>query len=74
MGAEALLIESVGALPISDSAERLAAFYHCTLGPRRMRVHEVSLHYGCEIGSLHFAIHPSRMAGPENARPKRKVQ
>jgi predicted enzyme related to lactoylglutathione lyase len=57
-----LLIESVGALLlISDDAERLAAFYRNALGlPVEDEVHDgVPLHYGCELGSLHFAIHPS---------------
>lgn len=55
-------IESVGALLlISDDAPRLADFYRNALGvPLRDEVHEgVPLHYGCEIGGIHFAIHPS---------------
>lgn len=57
-----MLVHSVGAiLLISDDAEKLAAFYREALGlPLEDEVHEgVPLHYGCEIGSVHFAIHPS---------------
>jgi len=57
-----MLVDSVGAiLLISDDAEKLAAFYREALGfPLEDEVHEgVPLHYGCEIGGIHFAIHPS---------------
>jgi predicted enzyme related to lactoylglutathione lyase len=57
-----VLVDSVGALLlISDDAEKLAAFYRDALGlPLEDELHEgVSLHYGCEIGEVHFAIHPS---------------
>src|SRR5262245_65297965 len=53
---------SVGAvLLISDDAGALAVFYRDALGlPLEEEVHEgVPLHYGCELGSVHFAIHPS---------------
>src|SRR6478752_3226688 len=55
-------VDSVGAvLLISDDAAGLAAFYRDALGlPLEDEVHEgVPLHYGCELGSVHFAIHPS---------------
>jgi predicted enzyme related to lactoylglutathione lyase len=61
-GGETVLVESVGALLlISDDAKRLAAFYRDALGfPLEDELHEdVPLHYGCEIGGVHFAIHPS---------------
>lgn len=57
-----MLVDSVGALLlISDDAEKLASFYRSALGFQlEEEVHEdVPLHYGCEIGGLHFAIHPS---------------
>ena len=57
-----MLIDSVGALLlISDDAAGLASFYRSALGlPLEDEVHEdVPLHYGCEIGGVHFAIHPS---------------
>src|SRR5262245_42522604 len=53
---------TVGALLlISDDAPTLAAFYRDALGlPLEDEVHEgVPLHYGCELGPVHFAIHPS---------------
>lgn len=57
-----MLVNSVGALLlISDDASRLAAFYRDVLGfPLEDERHDgVSLHFGCEIGGVHFAIHPS---------------
>lgn len=57
-----MLVDSVGALLlISDDAKKLAAFYRDALGlPLEDELHEgVPLHYGCEIGEVHFAIHPS---------------
>jgi uncharacterized glyoxalase superfamily protein PhnB len=61
-GGRAVSVDSVGALLlISDDAESLAAFYRDALGfPLEDEVHDgVPLHYGCEIGGVHFAIHPS---------------
>jgi predicted enzyme related to lactoylglutathione lyase len=55
-------IDAVGAiLLISDDAARLAAFYRDAAGfPLEAEVHDgVAAHYGCEIGGVHFAIHPS---------------
>jgi predicted enzyme related to lactoylglutathione lyase len=55
-------VDSVGAvLLISDDAAGLAAFYRDALAlPLEDELHEgVPLHYGCELGSVHFAIHPS---------------
>lgn len=57
-----MLIDSVGAiLLISPDARALADFYANALElPLEDEVHEgVPLHYGCEIGSVHFAIHPA---------------
>ena len=57
-----MLIDSVSAiLLISDNAERLADFYRSTLDlPLEDEIHDgTPLHYGCEIGAVHFAIHPS---------------
>ncbi len=55
-------VSSVGAiLLISQDAARLAEFYRSALGlPMVDEVHEgVPLHYACELGDVHFAIHPS---------------
>ncbi|MDY7103516.1 MAG: VOC family protein [Actinomycetota bacterium] len=55
-------VRAVGAiLLISDDAERLASFYRTAVGlPLEDERHEgVPLHYGCEIGPVHFAVHPS---------------
>jgi len=57
-----VLVDSIGALLlISDDARALADFYCDALGlPFEDERHEgVPLHYGCEIGGVHFAIHPS---------------
>jgi catechol 2,3-dioxygenase-like lactoylglutathione lyase family enzyme len=57
-----MVIDAVSALLlISDDAARLADFYRDALGfPLVDEVHEgVPVHYGCEIGGVHFAIHPS---------------
>jgi uncharacterized glyoxalase superfamily protein PhnB len=56
------MVDSFGAvLLISDDAARLADFYRTALGfSLTEEVHPgVPLHYGCELGGLHFAIHPS---------------
>ena len=57
-----MLVDSVSAiLLISDNAAELAAFYKSSLElPLMDEVHDgVPLHYGCKIGDVHFAIHPS---------------
>lgn len=57
-----MLIKSVSAiLLISDDAERLSAFYKSALDiPLKDERHDdLPLHYGCNIGDVHFAIHPS---------------
>ncbi len=48
-------------LLVSKDAERLASFYKNILGvPLEDEQHgEAKLHYGCELGDLHFAIHPT---------------
>jgi catechol 2,3-dioxygenase-like lactoylglutathione lyase family enzyme len=47
-------------LIVSDDAERLARFYRDQLGvPLRPEQHGETLqHWGCELGDVHFAIHP----------------
>jgi len=47
-------------LIVSDNAEHLAAFYRDKLGvPLRPEQHgETLLHWGCQLGDIHFAIHP----------------
>jgi catechol 2,3-dioxygenase-like lactoylglutathione lyase family enzyme len=57
-----MLINGVSAiLLISPNASELARFYRDTLGlPLEDEVHEgVPLHYACELGGVHFAIHPA---------------
>lgn len=48
------------ALLISKDASRLATFYRDVIGlPLEDEKHgDTELHYGCELGDLHFAIHP----------------
>lgn len=56
-----MLIRSVGAiLLISQDAPALKEFYSKALElPLEDEIHDgTPLHYGCEIGSVHFAIHP----------------
>jgi catechol 2,3-dioxygenase-like lactoylglutathione lyase family enzyme len=56
------MIKSVSAiLLISPDARRLAAFYRDVLGlGLKDEVHDgIPLHYGCELGDVHFAIHPA---------------
>lgn len=45
----------------SEDAARLAGFYRDVLGvPLEEERHDKGpLHYGCELGDVHFAIHPS---------------
>lgn len=47
-------------LIVSKNAPRLAAFYRDVLGfPLEDEKHgNTELHYGCEVGDIHFAIHP----------------
>lgn len=47
-------------LLISKEPDRLASFYRDVLGfPLLEECHgETEKHYGCELGDLHFAIHP----------------
>lgn len=48
-------------LLVSRQAERLATFYRDVLGiPLEDEQHcNTAKHYGCEMGDLHFAIHPT---------------
>lgn len=47
-------------LIVSRNPERLARFYRDVLGiPLEGEEHgEASVHYGCTLGDIHFAIHP----------------
>ncbi|MEL6893526.1 MAG: VOC family protein [Actinomycetota bacterium] len=57
-----MTVSSVYALLlISDDAESLATFYRDVVGlPITEERHDgIPLHYGCDLGSVHFAIHPS---------------
>jgi len=56
------LVKGVGAvLLISPDAGELAEFYREALGlSLEDEVHEgVPLHYACDLGGVHFAIHPA---------------
>ena len=56
------MIDGVSAiLLISPDAAALAHFYRDALGlPLEDEVHEgIPLHYACELGGVHFAIHPA---------------
>ncbi|HUO90514.1 MAG TPA: VOC family protein [Rhizomicrobium sp.] len=63
MGSETdAVIDGVSAiLLISRDAAQLREFYGSALGlPLQEERHEgVPLHYGCDLGGVHFAIHPS---------------
>jgi catechol 2,3-dioxygenase-like lactoylglutathione lyase family enzyme len=57
-----MLIDGVSAiLLISPNAKDLARFYRDVLAlPLEEEVHEgVPRHYACELGGVHFAIHPA---------------
>ena len=57
-----MLIEGIaGVLLISPEAKKLRDFYVDVLQlPLEDEVHDdVPLHYACELGSSHFAIHPA---------------
>ena len=46
-------------LILSPDPERLAAFYRDKLGiPLIAEEHGSGAHWGCELGDIHFAIHP----------------
>jgi predicted enzyme related to lactoylglutathione lyase len=49
-----------GVILVSESPEPLAAFYRDVLGiPLKTEEHEGTLlHWGCDLGDVHFAIHP----------------
>jgi catechol 2,3-dioxygenase-like lactoylglutathione lyase family enzyme len=50
-----------GILLVSSQPERLVAFYRDMLGlPLTAEIHEgAEPHWGCELGDVHFAIHPA---------------
>jgi catechol 2,3-dioxygenase-like lactoylglutathione lyase family enzyme len=50
-----------GVILVSPNAERLARFYRDVLGmPLVEEQHdETKPHWGCELGDMHFAIHPT---------------
>jgi catechol-2,3-dioxygenase len=57
-----MLIDGVTAiLLVSSNAKKLCEFYRATLGlPLEEEVHDgMPLHYGCDLGDVHFAIHPA---------------
>ena len=50
-----------GVILVSRQAERMVQFYRDVLGvPLAEEQHgETQLHWGCELGDVHFAIHPA---------------
>jgi catechol 2,3-dioxygenase-like lactoylglutathione lyase family enzyme len=54
----------------SRQADRLAAFYRDVLGlPLHEERHDSGpSHWGCELGDVHFAIHPAEDGGGDEAR------
>lgn len=59
-------------LLISPNVIRLAEFYRDSLGfPLKEEKHgETEVHYGCELGDVHFAIHPmENFEGGSETRP-----
>lgn len=61
------LIDDVTAiLLISRNAKRLASFYKAALGfPLEEERHDgMPLHYGYDLGDVHFAIHPAQGGWP----------
>lgn len=60
--AEALVTGVSALLLISPNAADLASFHRGVLDlPLAEEVHEgVLLHYACDLGGVHFAIHPSK--------------
>jgi len=67
-------IEFLSAILIySRNPERLAEFYRDVLGvPLEEEKHGTGpVHYGCELGDVHFAIHPSEDGLEETAREQR---
>lgn len=61
------MIDDVTAiLLVSPNAKKLCDFYKATLGlPLEEEVHDgMPLHYGCDLGDVHFAIHPANSGWP----------
>ncbi|HZK76194.1 MAG TPA: VOC family protein [Candidatus Kapabacteria bacterium] len=58
-------------LLVSKDAERLARFYRDVIGiPLEEEQHDdTAKHYGCELGDLHFAIHPMEDFASKVANP-----
>ena len=70
-----LLIDDVTAvLLVSTNAKELCEFYRATLGlPLEEEVHDdMPLHHGCDLGDVHFAIHPASGGWP--GAPTRNAQ
>ena len=58
-----MLVDDVTAiLLISPNAKKLCGFYRATLGlPLEEERHDgMPLHYGLDLGDVHFAIHPAK--------------
>lgn len=49
-----------GVILTSDNVERLADYYSTLLGIRLAREEhgDLAVHYGADLGTIHFAIHP----------------
>jgi predicted enzyme related to lactoylglutathione lyase len=53
-------------LVTSTNPDRLAEFYRDILGlPLVREEHGGAAHWGCELGDIHFAVHPARATQPE---------
>ena len=54
-------IQSIcGIILTTDKLEKMAAFYRNILNlPLKKEEHgDMDVHYGCDLGTIHFAIHP----------------
>ena len=58
-------------LLVSDDPKRLVAFYRDVLGiPLIAESHDdTAVHYGCNLGEVHFAIHPRENFSSAQPRP-----
>lgn len=60
-----------GVILVTADVERLARFYGDVLGLPLVREEHggLPLHYGADLGTVHFGIHPPQSFGRETARP-----
>ena len=62
---EVMKIKSVcGVILTTKNMEKMVKFYRDVLGfPLQKEEHTKIIHYGCDIGKTHFAIHPPQSFG-----------